>query len=171
MSGTLTEVPVKEGQAVKKGDVLFKMFSKLAQAKLDSAKAELDAKIAEQEIAIKEYSSIPEEMAHVPSPRELAIYKAKLAKAEANRKFTVAELSMTTIKAPFDGIVGSLQKKVGSTVQEGEVFTTLSDSSQPGSTGCNSLPITATSPSAPTFRTPTSCCVLARLARCCSIRR
>ena len=46
-SGYLEEIPVKEGQAVKKGDVMFKIVPILYQAKLDAEMAE--AKLAELE--------------------------------------------------------------------------------------------------------------------------
>ena len=39
-NGYLEEIPVKEGQAVKKGDVLFKIVPTLYQAKLDAELAE-----------------------------------------------------------------------------------------------------------------------------------
>ncbi len=43
--GFLEEAPIKEGQKVKAGDLLFAVAPKLHQAKLDAAKAEL--KVAE----------------------------------------------------------------------------------------------------------------------------
>ena len=44
-NGFLEEIPVKEGQAVKKGDVMFKIIPTLYQAKLDAELAE--AQLAE----------------------------------------------------------------------------------------------------------------------------
>ena len=45
--GYLEEIPVKEGQAVKKGDLMFKIVPTLYQAKLDAELAE--AKLAQLE--------------------------------------------------------------------------------------------------------------------------
>ena len=47
-NGYLEEIPVKEGQAVKKGDVMFKVVPILYKAKLDAELAE--AKLAELEL-------------------------------------------------------------------------------------------------------------------------
>ena len=46
-NGYLEEIPVKEGQAVKKGDLMFKVVPILYKAKLDAELAE--AKLAELE--------------------------------------------------------------------------------------------------------------------------
>ena len=46
-SGYLEEISVKEGQAVKKGDVMFKILPVLYKAKADAEKAE--ARLAELE--------------------------------------------------------------------------------------------------------------------------
>ena len=46
-NGYLEEIPVKEGQAVKKGDVMFKIVPILYKAKLDAELAE--AQLAELE--------------------------------------------------------------------------------------------------------------------------
>jgi membrane fusion protein, multidrug efflux system len=67
-NGYLEEISVKGGQAVKKGDSMFKI-------------------------------------------------KAK------------AELNLTNIKAPFDGIVDRLHEQLGSLIKEGDILTTLSDNS------------------------------------------
>ena len=47
-NGYLEEIPVKEGQAVKKGDVMFKIVPILYKAKLDAELAE--AKLAQLEL-------------------------------------------------------------------------------------------------------------------------
>jgi membrane fusion protein, multidrug efflux system len=65
----------------------------------------------------------------VISENELGLSRAKLAKAEAKAQLARAELSYTTVIAPFDGIVGRLQVQPGSLVHEGDTLTTLSDNS------------------------------------------
>jgi membrane fusion protein (multidrug efflux system) len=59
----------------------------------------------------------------------VALYQAKLAKAQAKAKLAEAELNFTSVRAPFDGIVDRLEEQLGSLIKEGEVLTTLSDNS------------------------------------------
>jgi membrane fusion protein (multidrug efflux system) len=124
-NGTITEVFVKEGQAVKKDDVLFKMSSTLLQAKLDVELANAQISGLEYESTKRLFEGNPQ----VVSQRELTIYKAKQDLAKASVKRAEAELSFATIKAPCDGIIGRLDMQMGSTVKEGEAITTLSDNS------------------------------------------
>ena len=119
--GYLEKVPIREGQMVKEGDLLFNVIPVLYQAKLDAENAE--AKIAQLEFNYtkKLYED------RVVSQNEVALLDAKLAKARAKAELAAAELSFATVKAPFDGIVDRLLHQHGSLVEEGEVLTTLSD--------------------------------------------
>lgn len=119
--GFLEAITIKEGQAVKEGDPLFKVKPILYETKLGAELAErdlakLEVKYAEQLLKDK-----------VVSENEVALRKAKLAKAQAKADQAKAELDFATLKAPFDGIVDRLHQQQGSLVQEGEVLTTLSD--------------------------------------------
>jgi membrane fusion protein (multidrug efflux system) len=122
-SGVVEEVPVKEGQAVKKGDVLFRVLPTLYKAKLDAERAEVQSAKLEVDNAKKLFEQ------KVVSRRELSLHEAKLAKAEARAKLAEAELNFTVVRAPFDGLVGRLQEQEGSAVKEGGILTTLSDNS------------------------------------------
>jgi membrane fusion protein (multidrug efflux system) len=122
-NGYLQEIHVNEGQAVKKGDVMFKIVPTLYQAKLDAELAE--AKLAELEL--NNTNRLAKQM--VVSENEVALFQAKLAKAKAKAKLAEAELNFTIVKAPFDGIVDRLEQQLGSLIKEGEVLTTLSDNS------------------------------------------
>ena len=122
-AGYLEEITVKEGQAVKKGDVLFKVVPTLYKAKLD-------AELAEVQIAQLELNNTKKLFEQkVVSQQEVALYEAKLAKAQAKAKLAEAELNFTNVRAPFDGLVGRLQQQEGSLVKEGDILTTLSDNS------------------------------------------
>jgi membrane fusion protein (multidrug efflux system) len=121
--GYLEAIPVKEGQAVKEHDVLFKVKPVLYQAKFDSENAE--ARVAEMEFNYTKKLSDD----HVVSKNEVALHKAKLAKAQAKADLAKAELDFATVKAPFDGIIDRLHHQQGSLVQEGDVLTTMSDNS------------------------------------------
>ncbi len=89
--GYLEEIPVKEGQAVKAGDVLFRALPTLYQAKLD-------AELAEAQLAQLEFNNTSNLFAKkVVSQNEVALHQAKLAKAQANAKLAGAELNFTII--------------------------------------------------------------------------
>lgn len=121
--GYLEAIPVKEGQRVKEGDLLFKVRPILYQSKLDAEAAEAQLAQLEFNFTKKLYDD------KVVSQNEVALLQAKLAKAQAKVQLAAAELDFATVKAPFDGIVDRLQLQQGSLVQEGEVLTTLSDNS------------------------------------------
>src|SRR5262249_46882315 len=118
-SGYLEEVPVKEGQAVKKGDVLFKVIPTLYKAKLDTELAEV--KLAEKDYKNTERLFKDKVVSHL----EMARFQAKLAKAQAKAKLRQAELNFTIIQAPFDGIIDRLHEQEGSLVSERDTLTTL----------------------------------------------
>jgi membrane fusion protein (multidrug efflux system) len=122
-SGYLEEVRVNEGQAVKKGDLMFTIVPTLYRARLDAELAE--AKLAELELKNTERLSRD----NVVSQNEVALYQAKLARAKAKAKLAEAELNFTVVQAPFDGIVDRLHEQQGSLIKEGDVLTTLSDNS------------------------------------------
>ncbi len=121
--GYLQEIHVREGQRVKKGDLLFKILPTLYQAKLDAEMAE--AKLAELEY---NYTKTLADK-NVVSQNEVMLLEAKLAKARANAQMAKAELDFTNVVAPFDGIVDRLYEQLGSLISEGDVLTTLSDNS------------------------------------------
>ncbi len=121
--GYLEEIPVKEGQVVKKGAVLFKILPTLYKAKLDAELAE--ALLAELEF--KNTKKLYEQK--VIGPQEVALYEAKLARARAKAELAKAELNFTEVRAPFDGRIGRQHEQQGSLVKEGDVLTTLSDNS------------------------------------------
>ena len=119
--GFLDEIKIKEGQTVKKGDLMFKIIPILRQAKLD-------ANAAEAQLAQLEYDFAKQLLDKNLVPQnEVQRLKAKLAKAEAKRMLAKAELNFTDVRAPFDGIVDRLHEKKGKLVEEGDILTTLSD--------------------------------------------
>jgi membrane fusion protein (multidrug efflux system) len=122
-SGYLEEIPVKEGQVVKKGDLLFKILPVLYQAKLNTERAEADLAEIEYEQSLKLLEK------KVISDTALKLAKAKLDKAKAKVQLAEAELNFANVKAPFDGIVDRLHEQQGSLIDEGEVLTTMSDNS------------------------------------------
>jgi len=121
--GYLEAIPVKEGQEVKEGNLLFSVRPILYQKKADAENAE--ANLAELEY--KFTKKLHEDK--VVSQSEVQLVEAKRDKARAKAELAKAELDFATVKAPFDGIVDRLLHQQGSLVQEGEVLSTLSDNS------------------------------------------
>src|SRR4029079_17449584 len=117
----LEEIQIKEGQAVKQGDLMFKLIPTLYQARLDS-------EVAEAQLAQIEFNNTKNLFdQHVVSDKEVALAQAKLAKATAQVQLARTELNFTDIKAPFDGIIDRLHEQQGSLIEEGDMLTSLSD--------------------------------------------
>lgn len=126
MGGYLDEVLVKEGQAVKKGDVLFKIMPTLYKARLDAENAE--ANLAQ--IKFNNTKKLFDDK--VVSIAQVMLDQAELDKANAKARLAATEVGFTDVKAPFDGIVDRIQQQQGSLIKEGkegDVLTTLSDNS------------------------------------------
>jgi membrane fusion protein (multidrug efflux system) len=121
--GYLEKIPVKEGQSVKKGDLMFKILPTLYKSKLDAELAE--ARLAELELNNTKRLFKQK----VVSIQEVALYEAKLARAKAKVKLAQAEFNFTEIRAPFDGIIDRLHEQQGSLIKERDVLSTLSDNS------------------------------------------
>ena len=122
--GYLEKIYVDEGQAVKKGQLLFKIMPKLYEAEMHKAKAEADF----AEIEYKNTKRLAD--SKVVAPNELAMAKAKLDKANAELSLTQVHLQFTEIRAPFDGIIDRFHVRLGSLVDEGDLLTELSDNSK-----------------------------------------
>ena len=121
--GILSEVPVKEGQAVKRGDVLFQTSSALQKAKLEAESAGLVVAKLKLNNTKKLFEM------KVASQQEVDLCTAELTQAEAKVKLAETELSFTTVRAPFDGLLGRLEMREGGLTKMGDVLTTLSDNS------------------------------------------
>jgi membrane fusion protein, multidrug efflux system len=123
--GYLEPIPVREGQAVKAGDVLFKVVPTLYKTRLDAELAEV--KLAELELGFSR--QLANDKTKVISQNEVALYEAKLAKAKAKAAQAEAELNFTVVRAPYDGIIDRLLQQQGSLVKKEDLLTTLSDNS------------------------------------------
>ncbi|HET6329035.1 MAG TPA: efflux RND transporter periplasmic adaptor subunit [Planctomycetaceae bacterium] len=123
VNGYVDEILVREGQAVKKGDLMFKILPTIYEAKRD-------AELAEANLVGLEYNNTKRLAAeNVVSQQEVALHQAKLSKAQAKAKLAQSELNFTSLRAPFDGIVDRLEPRQGSLIKEGEILTSLSDNS------------------------------------------
>lgn len=121
--GYLQSIYVDEGQLVRKGQLMFKIMPALYEAEFQKAAAEKDY----VEIEYKNTQSLADK--NIVSQNELALAKAKLDKSKAELKLAETHLQFTEVRAPFDGIMGRFNVRLGSLVDEGELLTTLSDNS------------------------------------------
>lgn len=122
--GYLQNIYVDEGQAVKAGQLLFRIMPKVYEAEV--LKAQAEARAAGIELQNTKVLSDK----NVVSRNELSMAQAKLDQANAELKLAKLHLSFTEIRAPFDGTIDRIPLKLGSLVDEGELLTSLSDNSQ-----------------------------------------
>lgn len=122
--GFLQQIFVDEGQAVKAGQLLFKIMPKMYEAELLKAQAEVKG----AEIELQNTKLLSDK--NVVSKNELSMAQAKLDQARAETTLAKFHLSATEIRAPFDGTIDRIPLKLGSLIDEGELLTSLSDNSQ-----------------------------------------
>ncbi len=125
VNGYLNQINVREGQAVKKGDLMFQIAPNVNQAKLDAELAEVQV----AQLELNNAEKLSKQKPPVVSQNEVKLFQAKLAKAQAKAYMAKAELNWTFVRAPFDGILGRRHEQLGSLVKEGDTLTTLSDNS------------------------------------------
>lgn len=119
--GYLQSILADEGRSVKAGQTLFKIVPTMYQAEL--LKAQAAVKEAEQEWLNAKTLSDKD----IVSKSESAIAQAKLDEAKADLALAQLHLSLTEIKAPYDGVLDRIPLKLGSLIEEGALLTTLSD--------------------------------------------
>jgi membrane fusion protein (multidrug efflux system) len=121
--GYLEKIELKEGQAVKEGDVLFKILPTLYKRRMEAEQAK--ANVAR----IKYEQSQGLAKKGVVSPIDVQLAEAEYNEAYARARQAEAEVDFTVVKAKFDGIIDRLYKQEGSYVDKKDVLTTLSDNS------------------------------------------
>lgn len=122
--GYLQKIYVDEGQYVTKGQLMFQIMPLLYNAEKQKAAAEVEF----AEIEYKNTKSLTDK--NIVSVNELAMAKAKLNKVKAELALAQAHLTLTEIRAPFDGIMDRFQARLGSLIEEGELLSTLSNNSK-----------------------------------------
>jgi membrane fusion protein (multidrug efflux system) len=122
--GFLQDIYVDEGQTVHAGQILFRIMPKMYEAELLRAQAEQKA----AEVEFLNAKTLSDK--NVVSKSELQLAQAKLEQAKAEVSIAKLHLSFTEIRAPFEGIIDRIPKKLGSLIEEGELLTSLSDNSK-----------------------------------------
>ncbi|AGC45080.1 RND family efflux transporter MFP subunit [Myxococcus stipitatus DSM 14675] len=143
LSGDLVELLVKDGDPVKKGQVLGRIDKRIYEASLKQAVASQNAARADSQVAEVEVNRTTQELARVEglsakglaSASEVDLAKASKNSAEARlassrqllaRTVAVVEqqqtdLSKTTLLSPIDGNVIELSREVGERVRGSEL--------------------------------------------------
>ncbi len=140
VGGTISQLCVHEGESVRKGQTLFIIDQVPYKAALQTAEANVEAAKAGVATAQLTYNSKKELFAkNVVSQYDLSTAqntlltaKAQLSQAEAQRVSAANNLSYTVVKAPVNGIVGTLPYRVGALVSSSipQPLTTVSDNSE-----------------------------------------
>lgn len=139
VSGTISQVCITEGQRVTKGQTLFIIDQVPYKAALRTAEANVEAAKAAVATAELTYDSKKELFSrNVVSQYDLSTAenslltaKAQLAQADAALVNAANNLSYTVVKAPSNGVVGTLPYRVGALVSASipQPLTTVSDNS------------------------------------------
>jgi len=136
--GYIEKIYVDEGQFVKAGQILFSINNQEFQKELLKAKAMTKTAIAEAkktELELESIKTLADKK--IVSKTELkkaeANFDAALAKVEeakANEASSLINISLSNIKAPFDGIINRIPFKTGSLIDEGTLLTSLSNNKE-----------------------------------------
>jgi membrane fusion protein (multidrug efflux system) len=123
VDGYIEKIFVKEGQEVKKGQLLFKLETQTATQEAGAAKA----KVAAAQVEVNRLIPLVER--NIISDVQLETAKANLASAKSTYQSIVARINYATIKSPVNGIVGTLPLRLGSYVSSAttEPLTRISD--------------------------------------------
>jgi len=121
ISGQIKSIVFKDGQAVKKGQVLYQLDDSFYQAQYAAAKADL-------------------QLAHFTYERNLILVKKKIVSQQAfDQAFAIyqhnqaklqesaVQLAETKINVPFDGVIGASQVSLGQFVTTGDALVELVD--------------------------------------------
>lgn len=121
INGQVEAWHVRQGQAVKAGDLIITLDQEDRQAQLQ--RAEADLKVAEANLQ----ATIRLKSQNLSSETALLNQQALVASARAERDRVSMALQHTQIRAPFDGFIESLPVEVGNSIQPGDVLASLAD--------------------------------------------
>lgn len=134
-NGVIQTLNVKEGDSVKKGDLLaaldprdVKLEIQWAQSKLNSAQAEYNAAVKRYNVIKKLYevgAIIKDRLDQAQA--EVDVAKSKIEIAEKELALSKAKMEKLKLIAPQDGIIGKKEKDVGEFVTPNDVVLTLLD--------------------------------------------
>ena len=118
-SGKITDIYFKEGTHVEKGTLLAKVNDSQLQAHL--SRLEAQGPLAEDRV----YRQSALLQRDAVSKEALEIVKTELATLNADIEQVKAQIKMTELRAPFDGIIGLRQVSVGAYASPSTIIATL----------------------------------------------
>ena len=128
VAGFITQINVKEGQAVSAGQVLFVIDNVTYQAQVRQAQASVNTAQAALNTAKLSFENSQKlELQSATNQYEQA--KAAMSQAEASLSSAKEMLSYCYVKSPAAGVVGTLPFKKGALVSTANVLTTVSNNS------------------------------------------
>jgi membrane fusion protein (multidrug efflux system) len=138
VAGVIEEIGFEEGQKVKAGDVLVQLDAAERRADIDQAVAEANRAVAQRnEIGIKlERAQALNRTGAGTSAQvedltaQMKSLEGAIASAQAQRKAAEARLEDMTIRAPFNGRVGTRSVSLGAYIAPGTRITSLDDLSK-----------------------------------------
>ncbi len=135
--GIIETVGTDEGRRVRKGQLLFQLDARSqekellkAQAAGQSAAAELRAARLEHHNALGLQGDVVSEAEVVLLEAKAAALAARVEEARAQEELAALQVSFAQVRAPFDGVINRIEKKVGSMVAEDELLATINNTDE-----------------------------------------
>ena len=127
VTGYLMAQDYREGDAIKKGDLLFEIDPRPFQAVLDQAKGQLaqaEARLGKTELDVKRYAPLVKDRAISQEEYDDAVQanleaKAAVLSAKAQVEQAQLNLGFTRITSPIDGIASIAKGQIGDLVGPG----------------------------------------------------
>lgn len=128
IAGLVTEVPIREGERVRKGDLLAQLSGRSLELSLRAAQAQLEEAEARQKLAERNYERARELSASGVFSRqqlddalyEFRAWQGRIDNLRAEIDRIRYEQERCSIRAPFDGIVISRHTEVGEWLKVGD---------------------------------------------------
>jgi multidrug resistance efflux pump len=137
VAGPIVQIPVKDNQAVKKGDLLFQIDPRTFQATLDQAKGQLaqaQAKLVDLEANAKRAvdllaKNVISREQYDDQVQAFEAAKADVEAAQAAVENAQLNLDFTTVISPVDGYLTNINTSPGTYVAAGQQLLALVDTS------------------------------------------